>query len=65
MGFTKLKNAALCTCIPVADSFWCLAKLIQCFRFKNKKKKKKEVVHGSKKKKKERKTLSRDWEDKS
>ena len=23
-------------CIPVADSFWCLAKLIQCFRFKNK-----------------------------
>ena len=24
------------TCIPVADSFWCLAKLIQCFRFKNK-----------------------------
>ena len=21
---------------PVADSFWCLAKLIQCFRFKNK-----------------------------
>ena len=29
------------TCIPVADSFWCLAKLIQCFRFTNKKKKKK------------------------
>ena len=28
------------TCIPVADSFWCLAKLIQCFRFKKKKKKK-------------------------
>ena len=24
------------TCIPVVDSFWCLAKLIQCFRFKNK-----------------------------
>ena len=24
------------TCIPVADSFWCLAKLIQCLRFKNK-----------------------------
>ena len=24
------------TCIPVADSFRCLAKLIQCFRFKNK-----------------------------
>ena len=23
--------------IPVADSFWCLAKLIQCFRFKKKK----------------------------
>jgi len=23
-------------CIPVADSFLCLAKLIQCFRFKNK-----------------------------
>ena len=23
-------------CIPVVDSFWCLAKLIQCFRFKNK-----------------------------
>ena len=23
-------------CIPVADSFCCLAKLIQCFRFKNK-----------------------------
>ena len=22
--------------IPVADSFWCLAKLIECFRFKNK-----------------------------
>ena len=21
------------TCIPVADSFWCLAKLIQCLRF--------------------------------
>ena len=29
------------TCIPVADSFWCLAKLIQCFRFKNKIKKNK------------------------
>ena len=27
------------TCIPVADSFWCLAKLIQCFKFKKKKKK--------------------------
>ena len=27
------------TCIPVADSFWCLAKPIQCFRFKNKIKK--------------------------
>ena len=26
------------TCIPVADSFWCLAKLIQCFKFKKKKK---------------------------
>ena len=24
------------TCIPVADLFWCLAKLIQCFRVKNK-----------------------------
>ena len=24
------------TCIPVVDSFWCLAKLIQCLRFKNK-----------------------------
>ena len=24
------------TCIPVADSLWCLAKLIQCLRFKNK-----------------------------
>ena len=24
------------TCISVADSFWCLAKLIQCLRFKNK-----------------------------
>ena len=34
------------TCIPVVDSFWCLAKLIQCFRFKNKikfKKKKSEM----------------------
>ena len=28
------------TCIPVADSFWCLAKLIQCLRIKNKIKKK-------------------------
>ena len=28
------------TCIPVVDSFWCLAKLIQCLRFKNKIKKK-------------------------
>ena len=32
------------TCMPEADSFWCLAKLIQCFRFKNKiKLKKKEI----------------------
>ena len=27
---------SICQLIPVADSFWCLAKLIQCFRFKNK-----------------------------
>ena len=36
------------TCIPVADSFQCLAKLIQCFRFKNKiklKKKKNAYFH--------------------
>ena len=31
------------TCIPVADSFWCLAKLIQCLRFKNKIKLKKKI----------------------
>ena len=31
------------TCIPVADSFWCLAKLIQCLRFKNKIKLKKKT----------------------
>ena len=34
--------------IPEADSFWCLAKLIQCFRFKNKiklKKKKKKLSY--------------------
>ena len=30
--------------IPVADSFWCLAKLIQCFRFKNKIKLKKNKI---------------------
>ena len=39
------------TCIPVADSFWFLAKLIQCFRFKNKikfKKKKEYSVFSSK-----------------
>ena len=34
------------TCIPVADLFWCLAKLIQCFRFKNKIKKKKKISSG-------------------
>ena len=34
------------TCIPVADSFWCLAKSLQCFRFKNKiKLKKKKAQH--------------------
>ena len=30
--------------IPVVDSFWCLAKLIQCFRFKNKIKLKKKNI---------------------
>ena len=33
------------TCIPVADSFRCLAKLIQCLRFKNKIKLKK-ILNG-------------------
>ena len=40
------------TCIPVADSFWCLAKLIQCFRFKKKKKQKTPNSEQGKKKKK-------------
>ena len=32
-------------CIPVADSFWCLARLIQCLKFKNKIKLKKKWIH--------------------
>ena len=32
-------------CIPVADSFRCLAKLIQCFRFKKKIKLKKNQLN--------------------
>ena len=48
------------TCIPVADSFRCLAKLIQCFRFKNKIKLKKnknaETTTTTKKDKKKKKT---------
>ena len=40
------------TCIPVADSFWYLAKLIQFVKFKNKIKKKKENIVKLKKKKK-------------
>ena len=40
------------TCIPVADSFWYLAKLIQFVKFKNKiKLKKKELYRQGKKKK--------------
>ena len=37
------------TCIPVADSFLCLAKLIQCFRFKNKIKLKRKKLKKKKK----------------
>ena len=40
------------TCIPVVDSFWYLAKLIQFVKFKNKiKLKKKELYRQGKKKK--------------
>ena len=32
----KVKEESEKVGLPVADSFWCLAKLIQCSRFKNK-----------------------------
>ena len=35
------------TCIPAVDLFWCLAKLIQCLRFKNKIKLKKKKKRSS------------------